>query len=144
VPESDEHLYRRPMMGILKFLFPPSEGYEVVQEAEGDFSRSDFAVFRVFQKPGGSPNQYEIMHVESKALKEPWGSTQDQLLDHLVGNGNESGNCYGMIHIGLEVQFYRYNDGTFSNVGPKMHLVDDVLNVINGGKFVKEHPLRLI
>ncbi|KAF2024865.1 hypothetical protein EK21DRAFT_117380 [Setomelanomma holmii] len=144
VPESDEHLYRRPMMGILRFMFPSNEGYDVVQEAQGDISRSDFAVLKVLQRPGGSPNQYEIMHVESKPQKEPWGSTRDQLLDHLTGNGNDSGNCYGMVHIGLEVQFYRYNEYAFDSVSPKMHLVDDVASVIQWGAYVKSNPLRLV
>jgi hypothetical protein len=52
VPESDEHMYRRPMMGILRFMFPPRDGYEVIQEVEGDISRSDFAVLKVLQRPG--------------------------------------------------------------------------------------------
>jgi hypothetical protein len=34
VPESDEHVYRRPTGAMPRFMFPASEGFEVIQEAE--------------------------------------------------------------------------------------------------------------
>jgi hypothetical protein len=84
------------------------------------------------------------MYVECKPQKESWESTQNQLLDHLTGNGNDSGNCYGMLQIGLEVRFYRYLETVFASVGPKMHLVNDVQTVIQWDAYVKNNPLRLV
>jgi hypothetical protein len=70
VPESDEHIYRRPTGAILRFIFPQAEGYEVVQETEGDVTRSDFCTFKVLRKPGGTFFQYDYLHTECKPAGE--------------------------------------------------------------------------
>ncbi|KAI0508243.1 hypothetical protein F5B22DRAFT_650097 [Xylaria bambusicola] len=117
VPDSKEHLYRRSMGSILRFMFPEREGFDVVQETEGDNSRPDFSTLKVSQRPGGTLYQYDFMLTESKKMGQPWGATEDQLQDHLAGNGNESKNCYGRIQIGLLAQFYKYEGGICSKVG---------------------------
>jgi hypothetical protein len=67
------------MGGILRFIFPGSEGYDVVQETEGDDTRADFSTFKVSRRPGGIVYQYDFMLTESNKLRAPWGGTEDQL-----------------------------------------------------------------
>ncbi|KAI2604591.1 hypothetical protein GGR54DRAFT_644402 [Hypoxylon sp. NC1633] len=105
-------------------MFPEREGFDVVQETEGDNSRADFSTF--------------------KKLGQPWGATEDQLQDHLAGNGNDSKNCYGMIQIGLLVQFYKYESGACSMVGGRMHLITDADNIMRWGRYLKENPLPFV
>jgi len=97
VPESHEHVYRRPIGGILRFIFPASEGYDVVQETQGDHTRTDLCTFKVLRKAGVTFDQYEFMITESKKDGEPWRSREDHILLHLSGNGNDNKNCYGMV-----------------------------------------------
>ncbi|KAI3338037.1 hypothetical protein F4824DRAFT_499816 [Ustulina deusta] len=144
VPDSKEHLYRRPMGSILRFMFPERERFDVVQETESDNSRPDFSTLKVSQRPGGTLYQYDFMLTESKKMGQPWGATEDQLQDHLAGNGNESKNCYGMIQIGLLVQFYKYEGGICSKVGGQMHLIRDVHDIMLWGQYLKENPLPFV
>jgi hypothetical protein len=79
------------------------------------------------------------MLTESKKLQDPWGSTEDQLLLHLAGNGNDNKNCYGMVQIGLEVQYYKYELGVFSKVGGRMNLVTHANDVVAWSGYIKDN-----
>ena len=129
------------MGGILRFIFPASEGYDIVQEVELVNTRVDFCTFKISRRPGGIFWQYEFMHVECKKPGEAWGATEDHLHNHLAGNGNDSKNCYGMIQIGFDVQYYKYEDWVFSKVGGKMHIITDAHNVMNWGRQLKANPM---
>jgi hypothetical protein len=144
VPESDEHVYRRPIGDILRFFFPPSEGYSLVQETVSINSEPDFRVFKVSQRPGGTLYQYEFMLVECKKPGEGWGATEDHLHGHLEGNGNDSKNCYGMVLVGLIMQFYKYENHTFRGFGGQMHLINDVDNVVAWGRHIKDNPMPFV
>jgi hypothetical protein len=144
VPESDEHLYRRPIGAILRFIFTAAEGFDVVQEAEGDVTRSDFCVFKVLCKPGGTLFQYDFLLAECKSVGEPWSTTEVQLREQLAGNGNDSKKCYGMIQIGLEVQFYKFEGSELEKVRGKMHLVRQAKDVVACGAHLKAHPLPVV
>lgn len=143
-PNSREHVYRRPMLGILEFLFPQDKGYYVVQETTGDDTTADFTAFKVACRPGGTDYEYEFLLAESKRLGEPWGSTEDQCFRHCFGNTNDSKNVYAMVHIGLEVQFYKYENSNFSRVGGRMHLVNDVQAVTAQANYIRSHPMPFV
>lgn len=132
------------MAGILRFIFPEDEGYNIVAESQQEVSRADFCAFKILRRPGGTIWEYDFMLIESKARGRAWGDTEDHLLDHLAGNHNESKNCYGMIQIGLEVQFYKFERFVFSRVGRKMHLIADVHDVIREGQRLKDNPLQIL
>lgn len=89
-------------------------------------------------------HEFDFLLTESKKLNEPWGATEDQLRERLAENMNETKNCYGMIHIGLVVQFYKYEQGVFEKVGEKMHLLTDVHDVIRWAQYLKEHPMPVV
>ncbi|KAL1800296.1 hypothetical protein ACET3X_000638 [Alternaria dauci] len=144
VPDSGEHIYRRPIGDILRFIFPSSEGYSVVQETVSVNTHPDFCLFKVSQRPGGTLYQYEFMLVESKKPGEAWASTEDHLHDHLEGNGNDSKNCYGMVQIGLDVHFYKYENSNFSRIGGRMHLINDANNVVVWGRHIKDNPMPFV
>lgn len=93
------------MAGILTWLFPDSQGFEVLQEDLAGNGRPDFCVFKISCRPGGSDHAYVFCIVESKAAGEPWGATVDQCWDYCADSSNESDQTYGIAHVGLEVQF---------------------------------------
>jgi hypothetical protein len=133
------------MGNILRFLFPATEGYDVIQEVEGDANtRPDFGVFKVSRRPGGTLWQYDFMLTESKKQGEAWGSSEDHLHSHLAGTDNESKHVYGMLQIGLEVQFYKYARGAFTKVGGKMHLVTHVSDMVTWSRWLKANPLPFV
>lgn len=116
-PESQEHVYRRPMGGILRFIFPESEGDDVVGETvDNSSTRADFCTFKVSRRPDGTFYEYEYLLTESQKIGQPWGSAEDQLYNHLSGNGNHTKSCYGMVQIGLEVQFFKHEQFVLSKV----------------------------
>ncbi|KAF1840529.1 uncharacterized protein K460DRAFT_421469 [Cucurbitaria berberidis CBS 394.84] len=144
VPDSGEHIYRRPIGDILRFIFPSNEGYSIVQETVSVNTEPEFCLFKVCQRSGETLYQYEYMLVESKKLGEAWEPTENHLHNHLEVNGNDSKNCYGMVQIGLHVQFYKYERFSFSKVGGRMHLINDANNVVACGRNIKENPLSFV
>ncbi|KAI1174446.1 hypothetical protein F4777DRAFT_385104 [Nemania sp. FL0916] len=145
VPESNEHIYQRPLGDILRFMFPRREGFDVAQDAPGDSNFPDFTTLMRTRPPGGLYHQNDYLLTESKKKGTPWGATEDQLLSHLQMNGNKSKNCYGMIQIGLLVRFYKYESGVFEKLADKkFHLVDDVDEVLQWGQWLKANPMPFI
>jgi hypothetical protein len=144
VPESDEHIYRRPTGGILRFMFPESEGYEVVPEAKGNNTLSDFCTYNVHRRPAGSLYQYEFLHTEVKPVGESWRTTEVQHREQCAGTGNESKKCYGSIQIGLEFQFYKFEGEELEKMGGKMHMERDHEQIIAWGEHLKANPLPVV
>lgn len=144
VPESGEQLYRRPTGDILRFMFPGKKGFSVVQETLSVNTMPDICIFKVQQTFGGSMFQFEYMLVECKKEGTAWGPTEDHLHDHLEGNGNDSKNCYGMVQIGMTVQFYQYENLVLRKLGGKMHLVDDADNIMIMGQHIKDNPMSFV
>ncbi|KAI0157208.1 hypothetical protein GGR57DRAFT_461242 [Xylariaceae sp. FL1272] len=142
VPESEERLYQRPIGCILRFMFPESEGFDVVRDDDGSASAADFSITKACGQPGGTLYQYNFMLIESKRLGKPWCDIEDRLLNHL--RGNDSKNCYGMIQIGLVVQFYKYEDDVCSKVGGRMHLITDANDIMRWGRHLKENPMSFV
>ncbi|KAF1358980.1 hypothetical protein EJ07DRAFT_156351 [Lizonia empirigonia] len=116
----------------------------LVRETVSVNTHPDFCLFKVSQRPGGTLYQYEFMLVESKKPGEAWASTEDHLHDHLEGNGNDSKNCYGMVQIGLDVHFYKYENSNFSRIGGRMHLINDANNVVVWGRHIKDSPMPFV
>jgi hypothetical protein len=125
-------------------MFPAAEGYDVAQEAEGDVSRSDWCVFKVSRKPGGTLFQYDFMLAESKPPGESWSTTEVQHREQVAGNGNDSKKCYGMIQIGFEIQFYKFEGSELEKVGGRMHLVKHAKDVVVWSQHLKANPLPFI
>ncbi|TVY59709.1 hypothetical protein LSUE1_G009511, partial [Lachnellula suecica] len=112
VPDSPEALYRRPMMGILRFLFPDSQGFDVLQEEVVPIDgKPDFVIFKISCRPGGSTYAYEFCIVESKRMGKPWGSTEDQCREYCTNHADPNYAAYAIVHIGLEIRFYKYSGG---------------------------------
>lgn len=112
------------MGGILRFLFPESEGYDVLQE--------DSTTFKVCCRPGGTFYQYKFLLVESQKKDTTWGATEDQLHDHLSGNQNNSKDFYVMIQIGLEDQFYKMKTFSLADWVKRCILLQTPTKSLNG------------
>jgi hypothetical protein len=127
-------------------MFPPEEGYDVVQETEGEVTRSDFCTFKVLRKPGGTFYQYDFMHTECKPAGESWRTTEVQHREQLAGNGNESKNCYGSIQIGEEWQYYKFEGakGELEKLGGRMHLKKQDKDIIAWSAYLKANPLPVV
>ncbi|KAF9768350.1 hypothetical protein IL306_014384 [Fusarium sp. DS 682] len=113
-PQAGESVHRRLMRAVLAWLFPPNEGYEVIQE-EDRGGRPNLVVFKISCRPGGSAYTYDFCIVESKAKGAPWGSTEDQCANACFETENEVKKVYAMVHIGTGIGFYKYEDGDFTN-----------------------------
>lgn len=144
VPESDEHVYRRPTGAVLRFLFPAADGFDVVQETEQDNTRSDFTVFKVLRRPGGTLYQYDYLLAESKPIGESWRTTEIQHREQLAGTGNDSKKCYGMIQIGLDLQFYKFEGSELEKVGGRMHLSRNAKDIVAWGTYLRQNPLPVV
>lgn len=132
------------MVGILRWLFPDNQGFDVVQEDGKGNTIADFDVFKICCRPGGSSYQYDFCLVESKKASEPWGSTEDHCRDHCFNTDNESKQVYAIVHIGLEIAFYRYNRGDFSRMSGRLHVRNDVQVIIQWANYMKSNPLPFV
>ncbi|KAI9879006.1 MAG: hypothetical protein M1830_009875 [Pleopsidium flavum] len=144
VPESRENQFRKPVSAILSWIFPVAEGYQVTQEVGTQNTVPDFTVFKVSRVAIGNAHNYEIMMVESKKRDGAWGSTMDQAVNHFEETSNESKKVYGMVHIGLEVAFYRYDVGRVDDLSGRLHLVNHAIEVTNWLVWIKQNPLPVI
>ena len=144
VPESLEHMYRRPMAVILQLLFPLSEGYSVVRETNTETTRPDFTTFKFLRRPGGTLHSYEFLMVESKGNRKLFENVEPQCNDHLANCNNESKNAYGIIQCALEVQFYKHENFRFQSISPTLHLVDDAAQIMDMFRHLKDHPMSFV
>jgi hypothetical protein len=85
--------------------------------------------------------QYDFILAESKLPGTSWNTTEVQHREQVAGNGNDSNKCYGMIHIGFEVQFYKLEGSELEKVGGRMHMVDHAKDVVVWGQYLKANPL---
>ncbi|OCK78657.1 hypothetical protein K432DRAFT_444463 [Lepidopterella palustris CBS 459.81] len=149
VPESHEYRYRRVMMSILKYFFKEADGFDVFQEeSRGELSqaepRADMTVLMILNRPGGSFYAYDFCLVESKKANGNWNDTKIQLSRHCGGTKNESGQVYGIVHIGLYVQFFKAQAGVLTALSNPLHLQNDVNTVTNWFNFMKSSPLPVL
>ncbi len=145
VPESQENQYRKPISAILNWVFPVTEGYQVTQEVDTSIvGIPDSTVFKVRRAPMGQLETYEVMMVESKGLGKPWGSTTDDAITYFENTGNESKQIYGMVHIGLELQFHRYIRPQASQLSGRLQLVRDAQQITDMLLWIKQNPLPYV
>jgi hypothetical protein len=69
------------------------------------------AVLKITSRPGGIMYAYDYCLVESKKTGKSWNETQIHLSRHCGGTENQPGQVYGVIHIGLNIQFFTANRG---------------------------------
>lgn len=105
-PGASESVYRRVTTRILRWLFPDLEGYDVVQEDAKQTSVPDYIVFKIRSRPGVTDYMYDFMVVETKKEGMLWSSAIDQMSLHCENTHNDSNELYGMVQIGLHVQFF--------------------------------------
>ncbi|KAH7242634.1 hypothetical protein BKA59DRAFT_514150 [Fusarium tricinctum] len=62
--DTDESIYRRETTGILRWLFPEDQGFDVVQENHRGTGINDHVVFKIECRQGGSFYAYDFLIVE--------------------------------------------------------------------------------
>ncbi|KAF1948554.1 hypothetical protein CC80DRAFT_599569 [Byssothecium circinans] len=148
-PESHEYLYRRVMVAILWYFFPEGEGFNVLQgesrrEIDQTESRVDIAVLNLTSPPGGSMHAYDYCLVESKKADRSWSEMECHLSKLCARTENKSKQVYGMIHIGLHVQFFTADRGTLTALSGGLHVRNDVNAVTTMLENMKRRPLPFI
>ncbi|RDL33344.1 Uncharacterized protein BP5553_08783 [Venustampulla echinocandica] len=129
------------MCGILQWIITSNEGFSVMQEDMAANLRPGFTVSR-FARPGGSSYEYDFLLGETKAPGESWGTYADHTV--CAGNDNDTKNTYGMLQIGFEIQFYKYENYHFEAIGGRMHLVNDEHNVTDWSRHMKSIPMPVV
>jgi hypothetical protein len=143
-PGSPESLYRRVMLAILNYVFPSHDHYFVTRENLADRLHPNFTVHRILSRPGGGVHQFDFLLGETKVPGETWATLEEHLHTVCQNSNNETNNVYGMLQIGLEVQFYKHGGGVFQRISNRLHLVNDVNDVNHWLAFVKANPLPLV
>ncbi|KAF2464444.1 uncharacterized protein BDR25DRAFT_319185 [Lindgomyces ingoldianus] len=145
-PESHEYLYRRVMIAVLKHFFLEDEGFDVLQEeSRGELDqnelRVDMAVLKITSRPGGSLYAYDYCLVESKKADRSWTETEHHLSRHCASTENQSGQVYGIVHIGLYVQFFTADRGVLTALSGGLHIRNDVNAITTMFGNMKRQPL---
>jgi hypothetical protein len=136
------------MVGILRRFFADPYFSVYQEESAGEKSQGeskpDMSVLKVLSRPGGSPYHYDYCMVESKKLGRNWDEAIDHLTRHCAGNGNESGQVYAIVQIGLEIQFYKWNGGRLNTLGGRLHLRREVTIVTPWFGHLVKNPSPLV
>lgn len=147
IPESHESLYRKVIMAILRYFFDESEDFDVFQESRGvtseNESKADIAVLKILCPPGGNAYAYDYCLVKSKRAGESWAETEDQLSRRCGGTFNDPKQVYGIMQVGLEIQFFKANAGVLINISNCMHVRNDVAHITTMIGYLKRHPLAV-
>lgn len=143
-PGSNEATYRRATTGILRWLFKEEDGFDVVQEDNRGSSVPDHVVFKIECRAGGSFYAYDFLMVECKRAGESWASATEQCLRHCENTHNESRQVYGMVQVGMDIQFCVWRNRNLTTLSRVLQLRDDVDEIIEWANYLKAHPLPVI
>ncbi len=132
-------------MSMLRYFFTEDEGFDVCQEEpRGELdqteSRADMTVLKLKARPGGSMYAYDYCLVESKRANRSWTDTQNHLSRHCGGTENQSGRVYGIVHVGLHVQFFNSNRGVLTPLSGGLHVRNDVNTITTMFQDMKRRP----
>jgi len=136
-------------VAVLKYFFLEDEGFDVFQEesrgeADQSTSRADMTVLKITARPGGSMYAYDYCLIESKRAGRGWAETENHLSRHCVGTENHSGQVYGIVHIGLLIQFFTANRGVLTALSGPLHIRDDVNTISTMFGSMKRRPLPFL
>jgi hypothetical protein len=142
-------MYRRTMMEVLRHFFLDSAGFHVYQEeSRGELyqaeSKADMAVLKVLSRPGGSFYTYDFLMVESKRADQSWPATEIQLSRHCGGTDNPSGQVYGIVHVGLYMQFFKADRGVLTPLSARLHIRNNVNDITAWFGHVIRTPLPMV
>ncbi|KAF2791345.1 hypothetical protein K505DRAFT_376861 [Melanomma pulvis-pyrius CBS 109.77] len=147
-PEPRLYQYRIALMRILSYFFPSKEGFSLAQEPRGEIrhndSEVDIVVLKCLSPPGGTPHAWDYCLVTTKRPGESWAQVVDQLSRRCGGTDNSLKQVYGIVQVGLEVQFFRAEFGVLTALSERVHLVNDVARVTTLFEYLKHRPLALI
>lgn len=143
-PDSSEALHRRATTGMLRFLFRSEDGYDVVQEDSRVSSTPDHTVFKVECRARGSAYVYDFMMVECKRANENWEAAVEHLTRHCENAQNESRQVYGMVQVGMDIQFFHWANTTLTAVSDVCHLRNNAERVTQWAEYLKANPWAFI
>lgn len=132
------------MYRILECMFTSKEGFSVLQEKIATNLPPDSTVLRVLAWTGRGSNEYDYLLGETKVPGESWDTLADHLHTVCAHSDNDTKNVYGMLQIGFEVQFYKHENSQFEAIGGRMHLVNDVDDVMALAQHMKAHPMPFV
>lgn len=143
---SDTHYskYKRLMLPFLDCMFPKEQQYSTHYERLYEEKQSEWCVLIFLTPPGCQPRAWHFLLTQCKGLDVTWEAAEEEFRGCLANSMAESKNLYGMLQVGPHVRFFKYEDGEVTDLGPKMHVVDDVKDVVALGQYMRDHPLSVL
>lgn len=83
------------------------------------------------------------MAAKTKRANESWDNIVDELVSELKEYNDGAKDLYSVAQIGLEVGFYKYEEGKFTPLAAQLHLVRDANDVVYWFDYIKANPLCL-
>ncbi|KAH6679208.1 hypothetical protein B0J14DRAFT_293308 [Halenospora varia] len=136
-----EAFHRQLQSDVLRFIFKKENGFSITRDVMGNELRPSSSVLKRRQGPDGRMYEFEYLLTEIKAPGKPWQAWRDDLHCVCRSCGNESKNVYALLQIGLEMEFYKHDDGVFSQLGSRMNLIHDAVDITNWCTYIINHPL---
>lgn len=127
-----------PILTMLNWMFPLTEHFANTPKIKITAAANIPDITVEFLGPDDIED-YPILFVGHRGMGTSWGLTYDQMTGHF--RASSCGNVYGMIHIGMEVKFYKYEDGQAHDLSEKLHLVDRAKEVTAWWVWIKENRL---
>ena len=84
------------------------------------------------------------MMVECKKAGESWLSASEQCTRHCENSHNESGQVYGMVQVGMDIQFCQWKNSTLTPLSGSLHLREHVQQIMEWAEYLKAHPLPIV
>lgn len=144
IPDSPENLYRIRMTGILRFLFPESQRFDVNLAKTRGSEQPHIVVFKFSNRPGGSTHAYEFCYVESKKLGQSRESVEYRCRECCADDGQFDYETYAIVHVGFEMRFYKYRRRKLLPLSERLPVRGDVKNVIEWAEYMKNYPLPFL
>jgi hypothetical protein len=142
--DTDESIYRRATTGILRWLFPEDQGFDVVQENHRGTGINDHVVFKIECRQGGPFYAYDFFIVECKTNRVSWQDATDHCIRHCGNTENESKKVYAMVQVGMSVQFHSWGSWTLKTLSGILHLRNDVQEIMDWTDYMKRNPLQAV
>lgn len=142
--DTDESMYRRATTGILRWLFPEDEGFDVVQESHTGTGIIGDVVFKIECRQGDLFYAYDFLIVECKTNRVPWQDATDRCIRNCENTENESKKVYAMVQVGMNVQFHSWGLWALTPLSGILHLRNDVQKIMDWADYMKRNPLPAV
>lgn len=87
---------------------------------------------------------YDFMMVECKKKGHNWAAAVEHLTRHCENGENESGQVYGMVQVGMDIQFFHRGNTTLTTISDVFHLRNEAQEITRWIEYLKANPLPFL